>query len=83
MLIARLATIVVLSLIDRGFRISPDILQRFPALKPAPTVICRCCAKSSRLSLPSSASLQLLEVWGVDAVVWFYGGQIGSRCCRR
>src|SRR5204863_7538404 len=21
----------------------------------------------------------LLEVWGVDAVVWFYGGQIGSR----
>jgi len=26
-LIARLATIVVLSLIDRGFRISPDILQ--------------------------------------------------------
>ena len=21
----------------------------------------------------------LLEVWGVDAIVWFYGGQIGSR----
>jgi moderate conductance mechanosensitive channel len=31
-LIARLATIVVLSLIDRGFRISPDVLQRFPGL---------------------------------------------------
>ena len=23
--------------------------------------------------------MALLEVWGVDAVVWFYGGQIGSR----
>src|SRR5665213_626454 len=32
-LIARLAGIVVLSLIDRGFRISPDILQRFPGLE--------------------------------------------------
>ena len=21
----------------------------------------------------------VLEVWGVDAIVWFYGGQIGSR----
>src|SRR6202171_5100441 len=31
-LITRLATIVVLSLIDRGFSISPDILQRFPGL---------------------------------------------------
>src|ERR1700733_2993632 len=32
-LITRLATIVVLSLIDRGFSISPDILQRFPGLE--------------------------------------------------
>src|SRR2546425_789668 len=32
-LIARLAIIVVLSLIDRGFRIKPDILQRFPGLE--------------------------------------------------
>ena len=32
-LITRIATIVVLSLIDRGFSISPDILQRFPGLE--------------------------------------------------
>ena len=32
-LITRLAIIVVLSLIDRGFSISPDILQRFPGLE--------------------------------------------------
>ncbi len=30
LLITRLVTMVVLSLIDRGFRISPDLLQRFP-----------------------------------------------------
>src|SRR6202034_3693403 len=32
-LITRLAIIVALSLIDRGFRIGPDILQRFPGLE--------------------------------------------------
>ena len=32
-LITRLAIILVLSLIDRGFRIKPDILQRFPGLE--------------------------------------------------
>src|SRR4029077_16924963 len=32
-LIARLATIVALSLIDRGFSISPDLRQRLPGLE--------------------------------------------------
>ena len=48
-LIARLAIIVVLSLIDRGFQHQPGYpaaLSR--AWRPAPTAICRCCARSSR-----------------------------------
>ncbi|XUJ35449.1 hypothetical protein ACQ5SK_07415 [Bradyrhizobium japonicum] len=45
-LITRVAIMVTLSLIDRGFRIKPEILQRFPASRSAPTAICRCCARS-------------------------------------
>ena len=78
-LIARLATIVVLSLIDRGFRISPDILQRFPGLEVRANRYLPLLRKIVSSIIGFIAFVALLEVWGVDAVVWFYGGQIGSR----
>jgi small-conductance mechanosensitive channel len=76
-LIARLATIVVLSLIDRGFRISPDILQRFPGLETRANRYLPLLRKIVAVVIAFIGAL--LEVWGVDAIVWFYGGQIGSR----
>jgi small-conductance mechanosensitive channel len=78
-LIARLATIVVLSLIDRGFRISPDILQRFPGLETRANRYLPLLRKIVSSVIGFIGFVALLEVWGVDAVVWFYGGQIGSR----
>ncbi|CAN7627763.1 mechanosensitive ion channel [Bradyrhizobium sp. LjRoot220] len=78
-LIARLATIVVLSLIDRGFRISPDILQRFPGLETRANRYLPLLRKIVTAIIAFLGFVALLEVWGVDAVVWFYGGQIGSR----
>ena len=78
-LIARLATIVVLSLIDRGFRISPDILQRFPGLETRANRYLPLLRKIISAVIAVIGFIALLEVWGVDAVVWFYGGQIGSR----
>ncbi len=78
-LIARLATIVVLSLIDRGFRISPDILQRFPGLENRANRYLPLLRKIISIVIGFIGFVALLEVWGVDAVVWFYGGQIGSR----
>jgi moderate conductance mechanosensitive channel len=78
-LIARLATIVVLSLIDRGFRISPDILQRFPGLETRANRYLPLLRKIVSSVIAFIGFVALLEVWGVDAVVWFYGGQIGSR----
>jgi small-conductance mechanosensitive channel len=78
-LIARLATIVVLSLIDRGFRIGPDILQRFPGLETRANRYLPLLRKIVSSVIAFIGFVALLEVWGVDAVVWFYGGQIGSR----
>jgi small-conductance mechanosensitive channel len=78
-LITRLATIVVLSLIDRGFRISPDILQRFPGLETRANRYLPLLRKILSAAIAFIGFVALLEVWGVDAIVWFYGGQIGSR----
>ena len=78
-LIARLATIVVLSLIDRGFRVSPDVLQRFPGLETRANRYLPLLRKIISAVIAFIGFVALLEVWGVDAVVWFYGGQIGSR----
>ena len=78
-LIARLATIVVLSLIDRGFRISPDLLQRFPGLEARANRYLPLLRRIVSFVIAFVGLVALLEVWGVDAVVWFYGGQIGSR----
>jgi len=78
-LIARLATIVVLSLIDRGFRISPDLLQRFPGLEARANRYLPMLRRVVSAIIAFISFVALLEVWGVDAIVWFYGGQVGSR----
>ncbi len=81
--ITRLATISVLSLIDRGFRIRPEILQRFPGLEARANRYLPLLRKIVSAVISFVGFLALLEIWGVDAIVWFYGGQIGSRCCQR
>lgn len=78
-LITRLATMVVLGLIDRGFRISPDILQRFPGLETRANRYLPLLRKIVSAIIGFIGFVALLEVWGVDAIVWFYGDQIGSR----
>ncbi|MBR1224821.1 MULTISPECIES: mechanosensitive ion channel domain-containing protein [unclassified Bradyrhizobium] len=78
-LIARLAIIVVLSLIDRGFRIRPEISQRFPGLETRANRYLPLLRKIVASVIGFMGFVALLEVWGIDAIVWFYGGQIGSR----
>jgi small-conductance mechanosensitive channel len=78
-LVARLATMLVLSLIDRGFSISPDILQRFPGLETRANRYLPLLRRIVSVVIAVIGFVALLEVWGVDAIVWFYGGQIGSR----
>lgn len=78
-LITRLATIVVLSLIDRGFKISPELLHRFPGLETRANRYLPLLRNVVSTIIGFMGLVAMLEVWGVDAIVWFYGGQIGSR----
>jgi small-conductance mechanosensitive channel len=78
-LITRLATIVALSLIDRGFSIRQEILQRFPGLETRANRYLPVLRRIVSGVIAFIGFVAVLEVWGVDAIVWFYGGQIGSR----
>jgi small-conductance mechanosensitive channel len=78
-LATRLVSMVVLSLIDRGFRIKPEILQRFPGLETRANRYLPLLRRVVGIVIAAIGFVALLEVWGVDALVWFYGGQIGSR----
>ncbi|AWM02825.1 mechanosensitive ion channel domain-containing protein [Bradyrhizobium amphicarpaeae] len=78
-LITRVAIMLTLSLIDRGFRIRPEILQRFPGLEIRANRYLPLLRKIISGVIVFMGFVAVLEVWGVDAIVWFYGGQIGSR----
>jgi moderate conductance mechanosensitive channel len=78
-LIARMTTIVALGLIDRGFSIRPEVLQRFPGLETRANRYLPVLRRIVAGLIAFIAFVAVLEVWGVDAIVWFYGGQIGSR----
>ena len=76
---ARLAAIVALGLIDRGFSIRPEVLQRFPGLETRANRYLPLLRKIVAGIIAFIGFVAVLEVWGVDAIVWFYGDQIGSR----
>ena len=78
-LMTRLVSILVLSLIDRGFRIKPDILQRFPGLEARANRYLPLLRRFVSVFIAFVGLVALLETWGVDAIVWFRAGQIGSR----
>ncbi|MDB5655213.1 MAG: small-conductance mechanosensitive channel, partial [Tardiphaga sp.] len=78
-LVTRLVSMVVLSLIDRGFRIKPEILQRFPGLETRANRYLPLLRRMVGGVIAVIGLVALLEVWGVNALVWFYGGQVGGR----
>ena len=78
-LVTRVVIMLTLSLIDRGFRIRPEILQRFPGLEVRANRYLPLLRRIVSGVIAFVGFVAVLEVWGVDAIVWFYGGQIGSR----
>lgn len=75
----RVASIVVLGTIDRVFRIHPDLVQRFPGLEARANRYLPLLRKIVSGAIGAIGFVVLLEVWGIDAMFWFYSGQIGSR----
>ncbi|MCO5130555.1 MAG: mechanosensitive ion channel [Xanthobacteraceae bacterium] len=76
---ARLLLVVLLGLIDRGFRINADVLQRFPGLETRANRYLPLLRRLAGWAVTALAVVVLLQVWGADTLVWFYGSQIGSR----
>ena len=82
-LITRLATIVVLSLIDRGFSISPDILQRFPGLETRANRYLPLLRKIVSASSPSSASWRCSKSGASMPSSGSMAARSAAGCCRR
>ncbi|MBR1222581.1 mechanosensitive ion channel [Bradyrhizobium sp. U87765 SZCCT0131] len=78
-LVTRIVSILVLGAIDRVFRIHPDMMQRYPGLEARANLYLPVLRRIVAGVIAAIGFVALLEVWGVDAIVWFYGGQIGSR----
>ena len=76
---ARLVAIVVLGMIDRAARLSPDLVQRLPGAA----------SRAARYHAPTrfvmgvaivvATGVALLQFWGANAFMWFEGGRIGGR----
>ena len=79
LLATRLASMVTLGLIDRGFRIPPEALRRFPGLEARANLYLPILRHVVSVIIAVIGLIALLELWGVNAIVWFYGGQIGGR----
>jgi moderate conductance mechanosensitive channel len=77
--VTQLVSVVALGLIDRGFRIRPEVLSRFPGLEARANHYLPLFRRLVSAIIAMIGLIAVLEVWGVNAIVWFYGGQIGGR----
>lgn len=78
-LVTRVVSIIVLGVIDRVFRINPELVQRFPGLEIRANRYLPLLRRIVSGIIAAVGFVALLEVWGIDALFWFYSGQIGSR----
>ncbi|MDQ8726650.1 mechanosensitive ion channel domain-containing protein [Bradyrhizobium sp. LHD-71] len=78
-LVSRLLLIVIVSVIDRVFRVPPEIVERFPGIEVRANRYLPMARRIVSYFVAIIGFVALLEVWGVDAITWFATGQIGSR----
>ncbi|KQW19121.1 small-conductance mechanosensitive channel [Afipia sp. Root123D2] len=77
--ITRLVSIVALGAMDKVFKIKPEMAARFPGLELSANRYLPVVRRTISGIIAVIGFVAMLEVWGVDAMVWFYGGQIGNR----
>jgi small-conductance mechanosensitive channel len=77
--IARLASIAVMTALDRIFRISPEFLRQFPGLEARANRYFPLLRATVSGVIAVITLIALLEVWGIDATEWFSSDHIGGR----
>ena len=78
-LVARLLTVLIVGTIDRVFRVPDEMIERFPGIEVRANRYLPMARKAVSYLVAALAFVALLEVWGVNAIVWFSAGQIGGR----
>jgi small-conductance mechanosensitive channel len=77
--IARLASIAIMTALDRIFRISPEFLRQFPGLEARANRYFPALRAIVSGVIAVITLIALLEVWGIDATDWLSGDRIGGR----
>ena len=77
--IARLASIAMMTALDRIFRISPEFLRQFPGLDARANRYFPALRATVSAVIAVITLIALLEVWGIDAAEWFSSDRIGGR----
>ena len=77
--IARIASIAMMTALDRIFRINPEFLRQFPGLEARANRYFPALRATVSGGIAVITLVALLEVWGIDAAVWFSGDHVGGR----
>jgi small conductance mechanosensitive channel len=80
-----LATAVVMSvhrIIDRSFRLSDELRSRYPLLESRTNLFAPRLKTAASVVVVATAIISVLEIWGVDVLIWFesdVGRDVGTR----
>ncbi len=75
----RLAGTALLGLLDRLFRISPDLEQRYPGLERRANRYYPLLRRLVNVAMLLAGLVLLLQGWGVHTLAWFTGGALGGK----
>jgi small-conductance mechanosensitive channel len=79
LVVARLITLLLHAAFDRLFNIDDELEKRFPGLKSRANLYYPLLRAAISAAIAAIALVALLQAWGLDAVDWFHGDEIGSR----
>ncbi|TCZ61396.1 mechanosensitive ion channel family protein [Roseicella aquatilis] len=79
LVVARLASVTILGLLDRVFRLRPEQTAQLPFLEARANRYYPVLRRLVSALLGIVTALAVLQVWGVDAIAWFQDGRLGER----
>jgi small-conductance mechanosensitive channel len=79
LIIARLALVAVMAILDRVFRISPDFVRRYPGLEARANRYFPALRATVSGIVSAITIVALLEVWGIGVTTWFSSSAVGQR----
>jgi small-conductance mechanosensitive channel len=77
--VAKFADMAIRRVIQRAFRITPDLSARYPGLEARANRYLPVLKGSASMTIGGIALLFLLESWGLEAFAWFGHGKLGNR----